>query len=102
MRCVSAWPRASTSRWTANYQLSNRVAWAWRTAQNGGVPVVLLYLGFIGDKYFPDDFVDREHWHRVMGAYMNGVLPLNLPGRTIKFDGGGSFVMLVKALPLSA
>lgn len=32
-----------------HYQLSNRVAWAWRLAQHG-VPVCLFYLGFIGDR----------------------------------------------------
>ena len=85
----------------SHYQLSNRIAWAWRAAQNGCVPVILLYLGFIGDKYFADYFIDEEHWQRVMVAYMNGVLPLGLPGKTIKFENGGSFVMLVRALPAS-
>lgn len=84
----------------SHYQLSNRVAWAWRLAQHG-VPVCLFYLGFLGDRYFPDYFTDSDHWQRAMGAYMGEVVPPSLPGRTVKLAGEGSFLILVKSLPVS-
>jgi hypothetical protein len=80
----------------SHYQLANRLAWTWKLA-DCGVPVVLLYLGFIGDTHFKDYFRDADHWQRAMGACMNGVVPLSLPGRTVSTAGRGSFVMLVKA-----
>jgi hypothetical protein len=84
----------------SHYQLANRLAWAWKLAECG-VPVVLLYLGFTGDTYFNDHFKDGDHWQRAMGAYMSGVVPSGLPGRTVGTTGRGSFVMLVKDSPVS-
>jgi len=71
-----------------HYQLANRVAWAWKLSECG-VPVILLYLGFLGDTYFSDRFIDRDHWQRAMGSYMEGVVPLNLPGQEIAGRSGG-------------
>lgn len=85
---------------SSHYQLANRIAWAWRVAERG-VPVVLLYLGFLGDTYFADSFVDDGHWQRTLGAYTDGVVPAGLPGRTVKLPGGGCFLMLAKSLPVS-
>jgi hypothetical protein len=66
-----------------------------------GVPVVLLYLGFIGDTYFHRDyFQNADHWQRTMGASMSGILPIGLPGRFIEVPGGGSILVLVKSLPV--
>lgn len=64
------------------------------------MPVALLYLGFTGDSYFADAFIDDDHWHRAVGAYMDGLLPLSLPNRRIALPGGGAFVLLVKSLPV--
>lgn len=36
----------------AFYQISNRMAWGWRLASLG-VPVTVLYLGFVKDAYWP-------------------------------------------------
>lgn len=80
------------------YQLSNRVASAWKLAECG-LPAALLYLGFTGDEYFADHFVDHEHWQRMMGAYMRDVIPLSFPGRAIEFDNGETFTMLIKSFP---
>ena len=82
----------------SHYQLANRLAWTWKLA-DCGVPVVLLYLGFTGDTYFADHFKDGDHWQRAMGAYMQGVVPVGLPGHTVELGGRGSFVMLVRSLP---
>lgn len=80
------------------YQLSNRVASAWKLAECG-LPVVLLYLGFVDDRHFSDHFVDHKHWQRMMGAYMRDVVPLSFPGRAIEFDNGETFMMLIKSFP---
>jgi hypothetical protein len=58
-----------------HYQLSNRIAWAWKMACCG-VPVVLLYLGFTGDTYFDADFLrDDAHWQTLMRTYLAPVAP---------------------------
>lgn len=47
------------------YQLANRIAFAWRLASTG-IPVVLLYLGFIDDKEIANagkPFESSAHWH---------------------------------------
>jgi hypothetical protein len=86
----------------SHYQLANRVAFAWKLAQ-GGMPVVLLYLGFLGDTGIADvgpPFRDNDHWQRVMGAYMCGVLPQYFPETRIEFESAGSMTMLVRSLPV--
>jgi len=85
-----------------HYQLSNRVASAWKLAQCG-LPTVLLYLGFTGDEGIRDagePFVDNKHWQRVMGAYMAGVLPLHFPNKLIEVEGRATMQMFVKSLPV--
>lgn len=80
-----------------HYQLSNRIAYAWKLASLG-VPVVLIYLGFVGDTYFKYDYLrDADHWQRVMGGYMQGVLPLSMAGKSVSC-GAASFTMLVESL----
>lgn len=61
----------------SHYQLANRFAWAWKLAQLG-VPVVLVYLGFLA----ADEMVDRGRpiaddadWDRMMAAYSEGLVP---------------------------
>ena len=49
----------------SHYQLANRLASAYKVA-SVGVPVVLLYLGFIGDTYFGDYLRDADHWQQLM------------------------------------
>src|ERR1022692_3240772 len=60
----------------SHYQLANRAAWSVKVAAMG-TPIVLLYLGFIGDKSIPRYLRSAEHWERVMGAYLHGKLPLS-------------------------
>jgi hypothetical protein len=43
-----------------------------------GVPVLLVYLGFIGDSGIANvgpPLRDHEHWQSVIRAYTGGVLP---------------------------
>jgi hypothetical protein len=86
----------------SHYQLANRVAFAWKLAQCG-MPTVLLYLGFLGDTGIVDvgiPFRDNDHWQRVMGAYIHGVLPQSFLETRIEFKDAGSMIILVRSLPV--
>ncbi len=47
----------------SHYQLSNRFAWAWKVASLG-VPVVLLYLGFLNADEMRDPVRSAADWDR--------------------------------------
>lgn len=84
----------------SHYQLVNRVAYAWKLADLG-LPVVLLYLGFTGDAYFDADYIrDDAHWQRVMGGYIQGILPQQFPERVHSLGNGSTLQMLVRSLPV--
>ena len=87
-----------------HYQLSNRIATAWKLAQCG-LPVTLLYLGFTGDEGMRtttrQPLADRDHWQRIMGAYLHGVVPQHFPCTTIHVSGKGNFTMLIESLPIT-
>ena len=54
-----------------HYQLSNRFAWSWKLASLG-VPVVLVYLGFLNAQDMACDspiFKCEEDWKRVLKNY---------------------------------
>jgi hypothetical protein len=62
-----------------HYQLSNRIAFAWKLADLG-VPTVLVYLGFTGDEGIRDagePFRDDDHWRSAFGAYAYSTVPKN-------------------------
>jgi hypothetical protein len=59
------------------YQLSNRVAWAWKLASTGS-PTVLAYVGFLQDWSITDlgcPFRDHADWLGAMKRYMRGIVP---------------------------
>ncbi|MCM8758861.1 MAG: hypothetical protein NC906_03700 [Candidatus Omnitrophica bacterium] len=76
----------------SHYQVSNRIAWAWKLA-NLGVPVIMVFLGFIGDKYFPDYFQDEKHWLSVFNSYIEGILPASFFEKSI--DCGNSEMRVI-------
>jgi len=83
-----------------HYQLANRVAFTWKLAQCS-MPVVLLYLGFLGDTGISEvgvPFRDNDRWQRVMEFYMQGVLPQSFPETQLEFESGGSMIMSVRSL----
>jgi hypothetical protein len=82
----------------SHYQLANRLAYLWKMAESG-VPTVLLYLGFTGDRYFADYFRDDRHWQSVMGGYMQGIVPHSFPDHRHDFPNGASIHLLVRSLP---
>jgi hypothetical protein len=64
------WRLSTDSR----YQLSNRFAWAWKVASLG-VPVVLIYLGFLNASEMNQPFATHEAWERCLLNYADGTVP---------------------------
>ena len=61
------------------YQLSNRFAWSWKLARMG-VPVVLVYIGFLDAQDMKDDgalFQSKEDWKNTLLAYSHDVVDKN-------------------------
>jgi hypothetical protein len=56
------------------YQLSNRLAWAWKIASLGK-PVVLVYLGFLDAREMPEPFKDGGAWEGKLREYAKGRVP---------------------------
>ena len=72
-----------------HYQLSNRFAWSWKLAALG-VPVVLLYLGFLDavemeDKGSP--FGSGNDWRDMLLEHCRGVIEASCWERTLDVEG---------------
>lgn len=73
----------------SHYQLSNRVAFAWKLAKMG-IPVVLVYLGFIDAHEMRDDYKllkDHAQWRYRVLAASEGTVPAKAWGSTLDVDG---------------
>jgi len=60
-----------------NYQMSNRFAWAWKLADLG-IPVVLVYLGFLNADEMSDlgkPLVDAADWEGVVKRHSRPLFP---------------------------
>lgn len=61
-----------------HYQLANRLAWAWKLASKG-VPVVLVYLGFLNASEMAEDgsrpFATAADWEQAVRDYARGMVP---------------------------
>ena len=71
------------------YQLSNRFAWSWKLAALG-VPVILIYLGFLGaEEMAPDGALFRSEgdWETTLRGYARGVSDDACWGRRIDVIG---------------
>jgi hypothetical protein len=69
----------------SHYQLSNRVAFAWKLVSLG-IPTVLVYLGFCGDQGIADagePIRDASHWNDVFAAHAYSAIPADLFERRI-------------------
>jgi hypothetical protein len=83
----------------AFYQVSNRMAWGWRLASLG-IPVIVLYLGFVQDAYWPaDQFKSSEDWMQAARDYLGKVVPVEAFNRRFQCPAGGSLLISVAALP---
>jgi hypothetical protein len=72
-QCGGQWHLSCDS----HYQLANRFAWGWKLASLG-VPVVLVYLGFLQAAEMSDQgspFDSHEDWEAAVRAHSRGVLP---------------------------
>jgi len=70
----------------SHYQLANRFAWTWKLASMG-VPVVLVYLGFLCAKGVSDlgePFADCADWSRVVLEYSRNIVPERAWGGDLK------------------
>ncbi len=78
-------PGWSLSR-DSHYQLSNRFAWSWKIAELG-VPVVLVYLGFLNAEEMIDQgptFHSAREWNDVVQTYAHGVVPDEIWGTRVE------------------
>lgn len=95
-----ALPGIAISR-DSHYQLSNRLAFAWKLATLG-IPTVLLYLGFTGDQGIRDagmPFENDEHWQQVFGAHLNVVCPTSPLAGPVNV-GAAPFWVLSRSRPV--
>jgi hypothetical protein len=67
----------------SHYQLANRFAWAWKIAEIG-VPVVLIYLAFLGANEMSKPITDCADWSRIVFNHSRNVVPDAAWGRDIK------------------
>jgi hypothetical protein len=82
----------------SHYQLSNRIAFAWKLASLG-IPTVLIYLGFTADVGITDvgtPFSDDAHWSRIFEAHLRQVCPSPLVGRSVD-AGPACFWLLARS-----
>ena len=84
-----------------HYQLSNRIAFAWKLASLG-VPTVLVYLGFTGDTGIENvgaPFTSDQHWQETFYGHLKGVCPSPLVEQQIDV-GPASFWLIVRSRPV--
>jgi hypothetical protein len=83
----------------SHYQLSNRIGFAWKLA-TFSIPVVLVYLGFVGDEGIRDagePFRDDEHWQNIVCDYMRGVLPTGFSEQEIACGEAATIQFLIRS-----
>jgi hypothetical protein len=78
-----------------NYQFCNRIAFSWKLASMG-IPVVLVYLGFLGDTGFTDRIFTKERWTQSVREKTEKNFPFELWAEEIRC-GAGSFWFLVES-----
>jgi hypothetical protein len=72
-----------------NYQLCNRFAWAWKLASLG-VPVVLVYLGFLRAEEMRDQgrpFANGDQWEHLVRGHSKGIAPASIWDTPVHIDG---------------
>jgi hypothetical protein len=59
---------------TSHYQFCNRFSWAWKLASLG-IPVVLVYLGFLDAEEMHDALRSAWDWREIVQAHGKGIVP---------------------------
>lgn len=78
---ATGWPWAISR--DSRYQMSNRFAWSWKIASMG-VPVVLMYLGFLNACEMGVPFPSPEAWEEAVYQHASGFVPFHAWNRTIE------------------
>ena len=92
---LSGW---SLSR-DSHYQLSNRFAWAWKVASLG-VPVLLVYLGFLNADEMSDHgkpFDSADDWEGAVRTHSAGTVPDQVWGGNPLDVGGTPLRALIRS-----
>jgi hypothetical protein len=79
-----------------HYQLSNRIAFLWWLAQ-AGIPVVLIYLGFIKDRpldYGPRPLSDDTHWHDTFKFHASQIGVANMFERRLDIGSAPAWFLI--------
>lgn len=72
----------------SHYQLSNRFAWSWKLTSLG-IPVVLVYLGFLDAQDMRDDgplFLTHRNWDAAVKRHSTNLLPKGIWDSVIDLD----------------
>jgi len=83
----------------SHYQLANRFAWAWKLSQLG-IPVVLVYLGFLHATEMNDPFLTPEDWNKCLLAHSEGVVPADAWETNLN-PGGAPLIPLIRSVDFS-
>lgn len=73
----------------SHYQLCNRFAWSWKLASMG-IPVVLMYLGFLDAKEMVDlsqPFNSFKIWDKAVREHSDGIAPASVWNEKIDVKG---------------
>jgi hypothetical protein len=96
---ANGWLNASSPGWNlsvdSHYQLSNRFAWSWKLASLG-VPVILVWLGFLNAQEMKNPFSSEEDWREAVLKYSTVVVPANAWERSIEVNGT-PFLSLIRS-----
>lgn len=85
-----------------SYQLSNRLAFAWRLA-SWGMPIALVYLGFTGDTGIADvgePIRDDAHWRTLFTEHLASRAPREWVNRRIETEAA-PFWVLARSRPVA-
>ena len=82
----------------SHYQLCNRFAWSWKLATLG-IPVVLVYLGFLNADEMRDPFPDAQSWDNAVRNYAKGFVPDSVWGSKLILDDT-SFYPLIRSMKI--
>jgi hypothetical protein len=83
----------------SHYQLSNRFAWSWKLTTHG-VPVVLVYLGFLNADEMEDRGVPLRTpaaWDKLVRTHGRGIIPEEIWDRSSSISGV-EFVPLIRSV----
>lgn len=76
-----------------SYQLSNRIAFSWKLASMG-IPVALIYLGFVGDEEIARGFFESpESWLTAFNEHVAKHFPVALLNETVQCGCAGFSIL---------